>query len=58
MTDSTASRQSKNTMSILVSLYRKNVDQNYQKLVCNQIAAGKMDEYVCMMIVCLVNGGE
>lgn len=57
VTDSGASVQAKNTMSILVSMYRRNVDTNYQNLIRTHIADGKLDQYVCMMIVCLVNGG-
>ena len=56
--DSESTEQSKDSMSVLVSLYRKNVDTNYQQLVCKQIAEGKLDRYVCMMIICLVNNGK
>ena len=45
-------------VSVLVSMYRKNVDINYQRLVCRKITEGKLDSYVCMMIVCLVNNGK
>ena len=56
--DADAAKKSANSMSVLVSLYRKNVDVNYQNLVCKKIAEGKLDSYICMMIVCLVNNGE
>ena len=56
--ESDSTNQTKDSMSILVSLYRKNVDTNYQQLVCKQIAEGRLDRYVCMMIICLVNNGE
>lgn len=58
VTDTASVGPEKTSISILVSLYRKNVDLNYQKLVCDQITEGNLDSYVCMMIVCLVNGGK
>ena len=58
VTDSDSTSPTQGSMSILVSLYRKNVDTNYQQLVCRQISEGKLDRYVCMMIICLVNNGK
>ena len=47
-----------NAMSIMVSLYRRSVDATYQKMVCQKIEEGDLDEYVTMMIVSLVNNGK
>ena len=48
----------KNSMTIMVSSYRRSIDPVYQKMVCHQISQGVLDEYVSMMIVSLVNNGK
>ena len=50
--------RTKQKMSILVSMYRKSVDDAYRKLICQHVDDGKMDDYVSMMIVNLVNKGK
>ena len=51
-------KSSANAMSIMVSLYRRSVDATYQKMICQKIEEGVLDEYVTMMIVSLVNNGK
>ena len=46
------------SMTILVSLYRRSVDQSYRRLICQQIEEGKMDAYISMMITNLVSTGK
>ena len=50
--------KTKQKMTILVSLYRKSVDEAYRKMISQHVSDGKMDEYVGMMIVNLVNKGK
>ena len=47
-----------NSMTIMVSLYRRSIDPVYQKMVCHQISQGVLDDYVSMMISSLVNNGK
>ena len=58
LTPEITATEAKKTMSIIVSLYRKNVDDSYRQMVCKQIADGKLDNYVGMMIVNVVNQGR
>ena len=58
LTPEIATAEANKTMSIIVSLYRKNVDNSYRQLICKQIAEGKLDDYVGMMIVNVVNQGK
>ena len=44
-------------VTVLVSLYRKSVDESYRQMICQHVEGGKMAEYVGMMIVNLVNKG-
>ena len=58
LTPDTTPKRPQKAMSIMVSLYRKSVDDQYKQMICHQITEGKMDQYVAMMIICLVNQGN
>ena len=56
--DEQAGRKTQQKMTILVSLYRKSVDEAYRRLICQHVDEGRMAEYVGMMVVKLVNNGK